>query len=69
MKIGTRVKYKESKVLREIISMDNTHVVMDTLDENFERKILSSNNFSHRKSVSREYFDTKVSEKKILEVS
>ena len=66
MKKGTLVKFKGSKIIREIVSIDSLSVCMDTIDEKGERKILKSNNWNDRKTMCRESFDLKVSENKIL---
>ena len=68
MEKGTTIKFKGSKVLREIVSINESSVTMDNLDEKGIRKILTSNNFNHRKTVSREYFDKQVENKKIIKV-
>ena len=60
MKVGSIVRFKGSKVLRQIVHIDNDIVNMHTLDENGVSKILTSNDFRHTKSISREYFDKQV---------
>ena len=66
MEKGSIVIFKGSKVLREIVHIDDCSVTMHTLDENSIRKILTSNDFRHTKSISREYFDKQVQEGKII---
>ena len=68
MKKGTLIKFKGSKVIRVIVSIDSASVCMDSIDEHGERKILNSNNWNDRKTMSKESFDLKVSENKILMV-
>ena len=67
MKVGSIVIFKGSKVLRQIVHIDNDIVNMHTLDENGVSKILTSNDFRHTKSISREYFDKQVQDGKIID--
>lgn len=67
MEKGSIVIFKGSKVLREIVHIDKDTVNMHTLDENGIRKILTSNDFRHTKSISREYFDKQVQGGKIID--
>ena len=67
MEKGSIVIFKGSKVLRQIVHIDNDIVNMHTLDENGIRKILTSNDFRHTKSISREYFDKQVQDGKIID--